>query len=145
MYMNTFTIVLDIRVFDDQELFEEQKHFSIADMIEISSFLNHLLFHIIWDNQAVPIPDQCQSLLTMLYHRDSQRRFCSEDHWLIRSVGTVHITHLCTYSCTCIPITGSTSKVYLTSSEPAKNVETCLFYIHFKNANSIGILTTFLL
>ena len=96
-FMFYMTIVLGIRVFDDQELFEEQKYFSTADLIEMSSFLNHLLFHIIWENQALPVPDQFQSLLMMLYHRDSQRHFCSEGHWLIRSVGTeLHIfIHTC--------------------------------------------------
>ena len=74
------------RILDDNELFEEQKIFKLSDFAEISKFLNQLLFHILWEEINYPSSGYCQSLLSMLYRRDSKRHFCGEDVWLIKLV-----------------------------------------------------------
>ena len=74
------------RVVDDHELFEEQKFFDTEDLIELSGFLNRLLFHAAWEERFFPVLLHCHSLLRELYNRDDKQHFCSENHWQIKLV-----------------------------------------------------------
>lgn len=38
------------RILDDVELYEQQKPFMLEDLVSISSFLNQLVFKLIWNN-----------------------------------------------------------------------------------------------
>jgi len=80
-----------ISVLDDSELYEQQRPFSIDNLIEISHFLNNFVYKII-TNQLVaynsqegtdPILQTTHKLLIDLYKRDCRRKFAPQDHWLM--------------------------------------------------------------
>ncbi|XP_055328576.1 ubiquitin-protein ligase E3B-like isoform X2 [Paramacrobiotus metropolitanus] len=80
-----------IILMDDLELYEEQKIFTINDLLEMSKFLNDLIFRIIWDglmSSAQMRSDQlftsAHHLMRILYERDSRRRFAPDDHWIMK-------------------------------------------------------------
>jgi len=78
--------VFTLRLLDDEELFEQQQHFSIADLVEMSTLMNRLVFRMVWEKPTCSsyLLDPCHSLLMLLYDRDSRRPFCEPDHWLIK-------------------------------------------------------------
>lgn len=72
-------------ILDDDELFEQQKQFSIAELLEISSFLNRLVFRLIMEGVShVPFFPHCHALLMLLHSRDCRRPFTESGHWLIK-------------------------------------------------------------
>ncbi|XP_028967961.1 ubiquitin-protein ligase E3B [Galendromus occidentalis] len=84
---------------DDDELYIQQKTFSLKDLCVMSAFLNILLFKII-SNQLLdlksisccPLFACCHSLLMLLYRRDSRRSFTPEDHWLVKTKFTTLVS-----------------------------------------------------
>lgn len=94
------------------EMYENQRPFSLEDLVTVSSFLNNFVFKILWNNlignltayQILPILtkmyplmfldiktisnssllNSTHSLLMLLYKRDSRRHFTPPDHWLIK-------------------------------------------------------------
>lgn len=82
-----------ISILDDSELYEQQRPFSIEDLINISTFLNNFVFRIL-SNQLVqynaqdmdPILQSTHKLLSDLYKRDCRRKFAPQDHWLIKDL-----------------------------------------------------------
>lgn len=82
-----------ISILDDSELYEQQKPFSIEDLINISNFLNNFVYRILI-NQLVaynakdmdPVLQSTHKLLTDLYKRDCRRKFAPQDHWLIKDM-----------------------------------------------------------
>ena len=82
-----------ISILDDSELYEQQKPFSLEDLINISSFLNVFVYRIItnhlvsYSTQDIdPILQTTHKLLTDLYKRDCRRKFAPQDHWLIKEI-----------------------------------------------------------
>ncbi|XP_064648502.1 ubiquitin-protein ligase E3B-like isoform X2 [Lineus longissimus] len=82
-----------IIILDDIELYEHNKPFSLDDISRLSSFLNQLIFKMIWNNLLdVKIAsnstffNSIHSLLMTLYDRDCRRSYTSADHWLIKDV-----------------------------------------------------------
>lgn len=82
------------RILDDKELYEQEKPFSIEDLIQISAFLNQLLFRIVIckqmdleSSESLNHLTSClHSLLTLLIRRDSRREFAPKNHWLIKDL-----------------------------------------------------------
>lgn len=82
-----------IGILDDSELYEQQRPFSLDQLITMSSSLNIFVFRII-NNQLVPYKTDeidpmlrsTHKLLTDLYKRDCRRVFAPEGHWLIKDV-----------------------------------------------------------
>lgn len=82
-----------ISILDDSELYEQQRPFTLDDLVNISTFLNTFVFRII-NNQLVsyktqdmdPILRCTHKLLTDLYKRDCRRTFAPEGHWLIKDL-----------------------------------------------------------
>ena len=78
-----------LRTLDDEELFTQEKYFSLSELREISLFLNQLTYSMIMGNLSAAdsysgLFSHCHSLLTLLYSRDARRSFVDPDHWLIR-------------------------------------------------------------
>ena len=101
-----------ITILDDIELYENQKPFSLDDLVMISHFLNNFVFKLIWHNligksfnhwlgllvllmhhsywidiqnmACNTLLNSTHSLLMLLYKRDSRRPFTPSDHWLIK-------------------------------------------------------------
>ena len=77
--------LISCRILDDDEVFVQQKQFSIAELLEISSFLNRLVFRLILEGlNDVSFFPHCHSLLMLLHSRDCRRNFTEPDHWLIK-------------------------------------------------------------
>lgn len=83
-----------ISILDDPELYEQQRPFSIENLIDISAFLNTFVYRLI-SNQLVtcdsaqeidPLLQTTHKLLTDLYKRDCRRKFAQPNHWLIKDV-----------------------------------------------------------
>uniref|UniRef100_A0A6G1SIZ1 Ubiquitin-protein ligase E3B n=1 Tax=Aceria tosichella TaxID=561515 RepID=A0A6G1SIZ1_9ACAR len=82
-----------ISILDDSELYEQQRPFTLDDLVNISTFLNTFVFRII-NNQLVsykaqemdPILRCTHKLLTDLYKRDCRRTFAPQGHWLIKDL-----------------------------------------------------------
>ena len=87
MYMN---LLYSCRILDDEELFVQQKHFTVVDLVEMSTILNTLVFRMVWECPSSPavtlLLPPCHSLLMLLYNRDSRRTFCERELWLVRFV-----------------------------------------------------------
>lgn len=82
-----------ITILDDIELYENQKPFSLEDLVMISQFLNNFVFKLIWHNlidiqnmSTNALLNSTHSLLMLLYKRDSRRPFTPPYHWLIREL-----------------------------------------------------------
>lgn len=82
-----------ISVLDDSELYEQQRPFSLGDLVNISAFLNIFVYRIITNNlvpctlqEMDPILQTTHKLLTDLYKRDCRRKFAPQDHWLIKDI-----------------------------------------------------------
>lgn len=76
---------------DDIELYEEKKIFSVADLCDMSKFMNDLVFRIIWDElmpaaqlKTNPLFISAHRLLHILHERDARRKFTSDEHWIMR-------------------------------------------------------------
>jgi ubiquitin-protein ligase E3 B len=82
-----------ISILDDSELYEQQRPFTLDDLVNISTFLNTFVFRLI-NNQLVsyttqdmdPILASTHKLLTDLYKRDCRRQFAPQNHWLIKDL-----------------------------------------------------------
>ncbi|RWS12158.1 ubiquitin-protein ligase E3B-like protein [Dinothrombium tinctorium] len=82
-----------ITILDDMELYEQQRPFTIEELITISSFLNNFVFKIIWNN-LIDLKNVSQNqllhsthtLLMVLYKRDCRRNYAPSDHWLIKDL-----------------------------------------------------------
>lgn len=103
VYITVISAAFSPRVLDDDELFVQEQHFTVVDLIEMSAFLNMLVFKMIWELQfPAQVQDllvPCHSLLTLLYSRDSRRQFCDIDHWLIRYVRACWFNFMQVYMC----------------------------------------------
>lgn len=80
-----------IAILDNKELYEECTYFSLSDLVEMSDFLNQLVFRLIWDHKATSpshatLLTHAHSLLLLLHSRDSQKPFCPPDHWLLKEL-----------------------------------------------------------
>ncbi|CAH1803144.1 unnamed protein product, partial [Owenia fusiformis] len=82
-----------IILLDDSELYEQEKPFALKDILSMSTFLNQLLFKVIWygllDIKTAAGNDvfiSCHSLLMILYERDSRRSYTQPNHWLIKDI-----------------------------------------------------------
>jgi hypothetical protein len=87
--MHVFYYLIVLRTLDDEELFTQEKYFSLSELREISLFLNQLTYSMIMGNLSAGVShsglfNQCHSLLTLLYSRDARRSFVDPDLWLIR-------------------------------------------------------------
>ncbi|KAI1292289.1 Ubiquitin-protein ligase E3B [Halotydeus destructor] len=82
-----------ITILDDIEIYEKQEPFTLSDFCAISSFLNHFVFRLIWNNlidlknlQGNALFNSAHTLLMILYKRDCRRKYASDDHWLIKDL-----------------------------------------------------------
>ena len=75
------------RILDDQEMYEEQKIFSLGAIADIAYFVNNLCFRLISDPNYANVETSTwfslKTLLMILHGRDSRRKFCPDDHWTI--------------------------------------------------------------
>lgn len=85
-----------IPILDDIELYETQKPFTCDDLVQMSAFLNSLVFRLIW-NEPDPsmtkevekdhtVRNSALELLLLLYDRDCRRQFTPPNHWLIKEI-----------------------------------------------------------
>ncbi|XP_042898295.1 ubiquitin-protein ligase E3B [Parasteatoda tepidariorum] len=82
-----------ITILDDVELYEQQKPFCLEDLVSISSFLNQLVFKLIWNNlidskavKSNALLNSAHTLLMLLYKRDCRHPYTPADHWLIKDI-----------------------------------------------------------
>ncbi|XP_064460486.1 ubiquitin-protein ligase E3B-like isoform X2 [Ornithodoros turicata] len=82
-----------ITILDDLEMYEQQRPFSLDDLVAVSSFLNTFVFKLIWngliDLKSVntnQLLSSSHTLLMLLYKRDCRRSYTLTDHWLIKEV-----------------------------------------------------------
>ena len=72
---------------DDQELHEE-RYFPLAKLADMSSLLNQVVYHYIWERgllvQQSPACSACFSLLALLHQRDGRKTFCDPTTWEIK-------------------------------------------------------------
>ena len=100
-------------IVDDSEMYEQQKPFRLDELVQISAFLNTLVFKMLWNDMVdgrccvynfkrtvlkfwnfvfvfIETREQmlnaAHTLLMILYDRDCRRKFTTPDHWLIRLV-----------------------------------------------------------
>ncbi|XP_067934700.1 ubiquitin-protein ligase E3B-like [Watersipora subatra] len=85
--------VMLFMILDDVEVYEEQKPFSLSELVELSDLLNQLVFRIIWYDvidyrkaESDPVFTSAHSLLQLLHERDSRRAFAPPDLWIIKDV-----------------------------------------------------------
>lgn len=72
------------RTLDDDELFSDHSQFSVSELVEISSFLNRLVYQLIMEGLAsVPFFTHAHALLILMYTRDCRRSFTEPNHWLL--------------------------------------------------------------
>jgi len=78
-------------ILDDTEFYDKQEFFTLAELQELASLLNHIIFVCIWESVTIDssILSSCRDLLSILYDRDTRRQFTPQDHWLIKSVAIV--------------------------------------------------------
>lgn len=82
-----------LTILDDLELYEQQRPFTLQDLVALSAFLNLFVFRLLWagliDVKSVgthPLFCSCHTLLMLLYKRDCRRSYTPPDHWLIKDV-----------------------------------------------------------
>lgn len=82
-----------VTILDDLELYEQQRPFTLDDLVAISAFLNTFVFRLVWngliDLKTVNTNQlfcSCHTLLMVLYKRDCRRSYTPPDHWLIKDV-----------------------------------------------------------
>lgn len=82
-----------VTILDDLELYEQQRPFTLEDLVAISAFLNTFVFRLVWngliDLKTVNTNQlfcSCHTLLMVLYKRDCRRSYTPPDHWLIKDV-----------------------------------------------------------
>lgn len=79
-----------IPIVDDSEMYEQQKPFRLDELVQISAFLNTLVFKMLWNDMVDETREQmlnsAHTLLMILYDRDCRRKFTTPDHWLIRNI-----------------------------------------------------------
>lgn len=82
-----------VTILDDLELYEQQRPFTLDDLVAISAFLNTFVFRLVWngliDLKTVNTNQlfcSCHTLLMLLYKRDCRRSYTPADHWLIKDV-----------------------------------------------------------
>ncbi|XP_070389729.1 ubiquitin-protein ligase E3B [Dermacentor albipictus] len=82
-----------VTILDDLELYEQQRPFTLDDLVAISAFLNTFVFRLVW-NGLIDLKTastnqlfcSCHTLLMLLYKRDCRRSYTPPDHWLIKDV-----------------------------------------------------------
>eukprot|EP00795_Rhopilema_esculentum_P015545 gene15545-6809_t len=96
-------------IVDDGEFYEQQKPFTIEESIRMSSFLNSLVFKMIWTRESDEVKTKNEkasaskaalkdsafmnsalTLLLLLYDRDCRRAFMPPGHWIIKEIKTRH-------------------------------------------------------
>lgn len=82
-----------ITILDDLEMYEQQRPFSLDDLVAISMFLNTFVFKLMWngliDLKSVgssQLLSSTHTLLMLLYKRDCRRSYTPVDHWLIKEI-----------------------------------------------------------
>ncbi|XP_065890414.1 ubiquitin-protein ligase E3B-like [Dysidea avara] len=75
-------------ILDDTEFYDKQEFFTLAELQELASLLNHIIFVCVWENVIIDttILSSCRDLLSILYDRDTRRQFAPQDHWLIKEL-----------------------------------------------------------
>ncbi|CAN7945875.1 unnamed protein product, partial [Ixodes pacificus] len=75
----------------DLELYEQQRPFSLDDLVAISAFLNTFVFRLVWNGlidlksvNSNQLLCSSHTLLMLLYKRDCRRSYTPPDHWLIK-------------------------------------------------------------
>ena len=84
--INLSVHILLFRILDEAEFYDKQEFFTLTELQELASLLNHIMFVNIWENSTVEasILSSCNDLLLILYDRDTRRQFTPDDHWLIK-------------------------------------------------------------
>lgn len=82
-----------VTILDDLEMYEQQKPFTLDELVSISTFLNQLVFKLIWNNyidvklvNINPLLTSAHTLLMLLYKRDCRRSYTPSDQWLIKDI-----------------------------------------------------------
>ncbi|XP_042146691.1 ubiquitin-protein ligase E3B isoform X4 [Ixodes scapularis] len=82
-----------ITILDDLELYEQQRPFSLDDLVAISAFLNTFVFRLVWNGlidlksvNSNQLLCSSHTLLMLLYKRDCRRSYTPPDHWLIKDM-----------------------------------------------------------
>ncbi|XP_067137441.1 ubiquitin-protein ligase E3B isoform X2 [Centruroides vittatus] len=82
-----------VTILDDLEMYEQQKPFTLEELASISTFLNQLVFKLIWNSlidvklvNINPLLTSAHTLLMLLYKRDCRRSYTSPDQWLIKDI-----------------------------------------------------------
>ena len=74
------------RILDEAEFYDKQEFFTLTELQELVTLLNHIMFVSIWENVSIdtPILSSCNDLLLTFYVKDTRRQFTPTDHWLIK-------------------------------------------------------------
>ncbi|EDV23245.1 uncharacterized protein TRIADDRAFT_28070 [Trichoplax adhaerens] len=82
-----------ITIVDDIELYQENKPFTLDELIKMVTLLNHMVFYAIWKLDGAKYPYEYRQminaghmLLMVLYDRDCRRSFTPENHWIIKEL-----------------------------------------------------------
>lgn len=86
-----------VTILDDMEMYEQQEPFKLQDFINMSQFLNLLIYKSImgqlFDVKSVgssPLFTATHTLLLVLYRRDCRRSYTPPQHWLVREIRDSH-------------------------------------------------------
>ena len=91
-------LLFSCRTLDDDELFGDHCQFSISELVEISSFLNRLVYQLIMEGlSSIPFFTHAHALLILMYTRDCRRSFTEPNHWLLTCVVLHLLFKYCTY------------------------------------------------
>ena len=85
-YQLVSVIVCLFRILDEAEFYDKQEFFTLTELQELASLLNHIMFISIWESVTIEssILSSCNDLLLTLYDRDTRRQFTPQGHWLIK-------------------------------------------------------------
>ncbi|PSN54423.1 Ubiquitin-protein ligase E3B [Blattella germanica] len=78
-----------VTILDDLEMYEQQKPFRLTDFVNMSTFLNHILYKDVKSLNTNSMFQSLHTLLMVLYRRDCRRSYTPDNHWLIKDLRVV--------------------------------------------------------
>ncbi|XP_014671275.1 PREDICTED: ubiquitin-protein ligase E3B-like isoform X2 [Priapulus caudatus] len=80
-----------ITILDDVEMYDQQRPFTLQNLVDMGAFFNQLIFRLVWNNiidvKVVAVHSlfiAAHTLTSLLYERDCRRPYAPKNHWLIK-------------------------------------------------------------